>query len=315
MDRTLEITSRPFLHHVYRCRCKTTLCEQVHDEAHILNISSGSNSRRGTFFGRRRKQAPLLHSIVTILMSRPAVVRPPYDYLFRFHMLGDSGVGKSCLMTQLTEAKFTAVHDTTIGVEFGTFQLCIGGTNVKLQIWDLPGHESFRSISRTYYRGAVGVLLVFDVTKRESFEHLSGFLSDATRYNNTRASIIVVSTKCDRDDLREVTEEEAKRFVTQHNLAGYVETSAKTDVKVEECFEATARHVVDRIRSGHLNHPAVSHSLQIATQPPATALGRATELAALIAAMFLSLLQSMIVTIVRCFGVFSRGGETGSIAS
>jgi Ras-related protein Rab-2A len=243
-----------------------------------------------------------------MLMSRPAVVPPPYDYLFRFHILGDSGVGKSCLMTQLTEAKFTAVHDTTIGVEFGTFQLCIGGTNVKLQIWDLPGHESFRSISRAYYRGAVGVLLVFDVSKRESFEHLSGFLSDAIRYNSIRASITLVGNKCDRVDLREVTEEEAKRFAAQHELAGYMETSAKTDVNVEDSFEATARHVLNRIRSGDLDHPAVSHSWQVTTtQPPATTLGRATELAALVAAMFLALLQGMIVAIVRCFGVFSRG--------
>jgi hypothetical protein len=120
MTRTFEITSRPFLHHVYRCRCKTTPREHVHDETHT-DISSGSNSRRGTF-GSRGKQALLLLSVVTMLMSRPALVLPPYDYLFRFHILGDSGVGKSCLMTQLTEANFTAVHTMTIGVEFSAVE-------------------------------------------------------------------------------------------------------------------------------------------------------------------------------------------------
>jgi GTPase SAR1 family protein len=91
----------------------------------------------------------------------------------------------------------------------------------------------------------------------------SGWLSDAIRCNSIRASITLVGNKCDRVDLREVTEEEAKRFVTQHDLAGYMETSAKTDVNVEDSFEATARHVLNRIRSGDLDHPAVSHSWQV----------------------------------------------------
>lgn len=96
-----------------------------------------------------------------------------YSYLFKMIIIGDTGVGKSCLLLQFTDQKFRNDHDLTIGVEFGSRKIMIEGQDIKLQIWDTAGSESFRSITRSYYRGAAGALLVFDITRRESFQHLS----------------------------------------------------------------------------------------------------------------------------------------------
>ena len=87
-------------------------------------------------------------------------------------VIGDTGVGKSCLLLQFVDRRFSSVHDLTIGVDFGSRIIELGGEKVKLQIWDTAGQESFRSIARSYYRDAAGALLVFDVTRRDTFEHL-----------------------------------------------------------------------------------------------------------------------------------------------
>eukprot|EP00662_Eupelagonemidae_sp_cell21_P055459 gene55459-57495_t len=94
-----------------------------------------------------------------------------HDYLFKYIIIGDSAVGKSCLLLQYTDQRFEPVHDMTIGVEFGTRMVDLDGRRVKMQIWDTAGQESFRSITRSYFRGAVGALLVYDVTRRETFDH------------------------------------------------------------------------------------------------------------------------------------------------
>ncbi|EAN93608.1 ras-related protein rab-2a, putative, partial [Trypanosoma cruzi] len=89
-----------------------------------------------------------------------------HHYVFKYIIIGDSGVGKSCLLLQFTDKRFEPLHDLTIGVEFGARVVTIQQKNVKLQIWDTAGQESFRSITRSYYRGACGALLVYDVTRR-----------------------------------------------------------------------------------------------------------------------------------------------------
>mgnify|MGYP005993913819 CR=1 FL=1 len=99
--------------------------------------------------------------------------------------LGDTGVGKSCLLLQFVDKRFSSVHDLTIGVDFGTRIVEIGAEKVKLQIWDTAGQESFRSIARSYYRDAAGALLVYDITRRESFTHLGRWLAEAQQVGCT----------------------------------------------------------------------------------------------------------------------------------
>ena len=105
------------------------------------------------------------------------------------------GVGKSCLLLQFTDKRFQPVHDLTIGVEFGARMITIDGKQIKLQIWDTAGQEAFRSITRSYYRGAAGALLVYDITRRETFNHLTTWLEDARQHSNSNMVIMLIGNK------------------------------------------------------------------------------------------------------------------------
>ena len=112
-------------------------------------------------------------------------------------VIGDTGVGKSCLLLQFVDRRFSSVHDLTIGVDFGSRIIDVGDEKIKLQVWDTAGQESFRSIARSYYRDASGALLVFDVTRRETFNHLSRWLQEARQFANANISITLVGNKAD----------------------------------------------------------------------------------------------------------------------
>ena len=143
------------------------------------------------------------------------------------------GVGKSCLLLQFTDKRFHHDHELTIGVEFGSRIVEMDGKSVKLQIWDTAGQEAFRSITRSYYRGAAGALLVYDITRRETFEKLASWLKDAKQYSTTDMSIMIVGNKSDLDAKREVSFEEGKQFAENNDLL-FMEVSAKSGQNVEE---------------------------------------------------------------------------------
>jgi Ras-related protein Rab-2A len=178
-------------------------------------------------------------------------------YTFKYIVIGDSGVGKSCLLLQFTDKRFEAMHDLTIGVEFGARVIQLNDQEVKLQIWDTAGQESFRSITRSYYRGACGALLVFDVTNRESFEHLQGWLDDARANCNTPITVMLVGNKCDLESKRQVSKDEATAFAREMDLV-YIETSAKTAHNVDEAFINTAQEIFAKTQRGELDYSLVS---------------------------------------------------------
>ena len=130
-----------------------------------------------------------------------------YNFLFKYILIGDANVGKSCLMTQFIEHEFKAFIDPTIGVEFGSKIVQINNKDIKLQIWDTAGQENFRSITRAYFRGAIGGLLVFDLTCRQSFENASQWLSEAKGNSSDNVEFILVGNKKDLDS-REISYEE-----------------------------------------------------------------------------------------------------------
>merc|ERR1712000_602867 len=167
-------------------------------------------------------------------VSKPsaAVQSLPYKYLFKYIIVGDTAVGKSCLLLQFTDKRFQPVHDLTIGVEFGARMISLDGKQIKLQIWDTAGQESFRSITRSYYRGAAGALLVYDITRRETFEHLQSWLEDCRRYSNQNIVIMLIGNKCDLGNKRAVSKEEGEAFASKNGLT-FLETSAKTAENVE----------------------------------------------------------------------------------
>jgi len=170
-------------------------------------------------------------------------------YLFKYIIIGDTGVGKSCLLLQFTDKRFQPVHDLTIGVEFGCRMATIDGKEIKLQIWDTAGQESFRSITRSYYRGAAGALLVYDITRRETFNHLASWLEDAKQHAHSNMTIMLIGNKSDLTHRRAVTYEEGEAFAKEHGLV-FMETSAKTAFNVEDAFVNTAREIYHKIEDG-----------------------------------------------------------------
>ncbi|KAJ9451260.1 Ras-related protein RABB1c [Diplonema papillatum] len=180
-----------------------------------------------------------------------------HQYLFKYIIIGDSGVGKSCLLLQFTDKRFEPIHDLTIGVEFGARMVVIDQKQIKLQIWDTAGQESFRSITRSYYRGATGALLVYDVTRRETFDHLQSWLTDARDNANTNMAIMLIGNKCDLENKRQVSKEEGEQFAKDNNLV-FMETSAKTAHGVDDAFVSTARMIYEKIQKGLLDPAQVA---------------------------------------------------------
>ncbi|KAI3463056.1 hypothetical protein Pfo_019719 [Paulownia fortunei] len=172
-----------------------------------------------------------------------------YDYLFKYIIIGDTGVGKSCLLLQFTDKRFQPVHDLTIGVEFGARMVTIDGRPIKLQIWDTAGQESFRSITRSYYRGAAGALLVYDITRRETFNHLASWLEDARQHANPNMTIMLVGNKSDLAHRRAVSKEEGEQFAKENGLL-FLEASARTAQNVEEAFAKTSAKILQKIQEG-----------------------------------------------------------------
>lgn len=191
-----------------------------------------------------------------------------YTYLFKYIIIGDSGVGKSCLLLQFTDQRFVAEHHLTIGVEFGARIITLNESRIKLQIWDTAGQESFRSITRSYYRGAACALLVYDVTRRDSFKHLSSWLEDARCHGSINMTIILVGNKSDMkqstiDSSSLVSIQEGENFARENGLL-FIETSAKTGENVEDAFMLPAQDIFEKIQKGEFDiHNEVSNNLSI----------------------------------------------------
>ncbi len=164
-------------------------------------------------------------------------------------VLGDSGAGKSCLLSRYAEGKFAEGFTTTIGVDFAIKTVDVDGVNVRLQLWDTAGQERFRAITASYYRVADAAMIVYDITKRSSFESLSFWLRDLWSYRsdpkNPHVPVLLVGNKSDLSEERVVEIEEAQEFASRFGL-DVLETSAKLDANVHDAFVAAVRPVVQQ---------------------------------------------------------------------
>ncbi|EEC49651.1 predicted protein [Phaeodactylum tricornutum CCAP 1055/1] len=166
-----------------------------------------------------------------------------YDYLFKLVLIGDSGVGKSCLLLRFADDAFTESYISTIGVDFRFRTVKIDKKTVKLQIWDTAGQERFRTITSAYYRGADGIIMVFDVTSTDSFDHVNDWLKEVNRYAAEGTVKLLVGNKSDRTADRVVTEEQAREFADELGIP-FIETSAKSAKNVEEAFLTMAGELI-----------------------------------------------------------------------
>lgn len=134
------------------------------------------------------------------------------DYLFKLVIIGDSGVGKSWLLSRIMSNSFKEEHNVTIGVEFGCFIVKIKKSIIKLQIWDTAGQESFQSITRIFYRGANWVFLAYDITNEDSFDNLKKWLRDAKQQAEPDTVFILIGNRVDLEENRQVSYDEGKMF-------------------------------------------------------------------------------------------------------
>ncbi|GAB2301198.1 Ras- protein RABA1f [Dionaea muscipula] len=171
-----------------------------------------------------------------------------YDYLFKVVLIGDSGVGKSNLLSRFTRNEFSLESKSTIGVEFATRSIRVDDKIVKAQIWDTAGQERYRAITSAYYRGAVGALVVYDVTRHVTFENVERWLKELRDHTDHNIVVMLVGNKADLRHLRAVSTEEAKGFSERENTF-FMETSALESLNVDKAFTevlAQIYHVVRR---------------------------------------------------------------------
>lgn len=185
----------------------------------------------------------------------------PYDFLLKFILIGESGTGKSCLLHHFLRSQPRHPSPHTIGVEFSSKIISLPSSSsfgssfcrMKLQIWDTAGQERFRSVTRNYYRGAAGAILVYDITNRASFTSLSSWLADARSLASPDLIVILVGNKVDlEEDLRQVDELEASNWAKQHDCL-FLETSSWTGESVSTPFLLLTRSILLSIESGRID--------------------------------------------------------------
>ncbi|PKA51925.1 Ras-related protein RABE1c [Apostasia shenzhenica] len=203
------------------------------------------------------------------MAAPPARARADYDYLIKLLLIGDSGVGKSCLLLRFSDGSFTTSFITTIGIDFKIRTIELDGKRIKLQIWDTAGQERFRTITTAYYRGAMGILLVYDVTDESSFNNIRNWIRNIEQHASDNVNKILVGNKADMDESKRAvptskgqaladeygikffetvsSRKQARLFVELSPLKKFLTQSAKTNLNVEQVFFSIARDIKQRL--------------------------------------------------------------------
>ncbi|KAJ0972460.1 hypothetical protein J5N97_020419 [Dioscorea zingiberensis] len=184
------------------------------------------------------------------------------EYLFKVVIIGDSAVGKSNLLSRYARNEFNAHSKATIGVEFQTQSMEIDGKEVKAQIWDTAGQERFRAVTSAYYRGAVGALVVYDISRRTTFESVERWLQELSTHSDTTVARMLVGNKCDLENIRAVSVEEGKSLAELEGLF-FMETSALDSTNVKKAFEIVIKEIYDNVSRKVLNSDSYKAELSL----------------------------------------------------
>lgn len=173
------------------------------------------------------------------------------DYVFKVVLIGDSAVGKSQILARFARNEFSLDSKATIGVEFQTRTLVIDHKSVKAQIWDTAGQERYRAVTSAYYRGAVGAMLVYDITKRQTFDHIPRWLEELRSHADKNIVIILIGNKSDLEDQRAVPTEDVNEFAQKEGLF-FLETSALQATNVESAFMTVLTEIFNIVNKKNL---------------------------------------------------------------
>ena len=171
-----------------------------------------------------------------------------FDLSFKLIVIGNSGVGKSCLTIKAIKNKFADFYYPTIGFEFFSFNLKIEDVNIKLQIWDTCGQEAYRSIINSFYRNSSLAIIVYAIDDKQSFKDLESWLNDIKSKANPDIKIILIGNKVDLEDKREVEKEMGEKFCKDNDLCLFMETSAKTGLNAQNLFIEAAKILFEQHR-------------------------------------------------------------------
>ena len=167
-----------------------------------------------------------------------------YDFIFKVLLLGNSDVGKSSLLLRFVDSVWNESFVPTIGVDFKVKTIEIGDKKVKMQIWDTAGQERFRNVVSTYFRGSNGILLIYDITSRDSFKNLESWLIEIEKHASDNVLKILIGNKNDLENDRVISVEEGKNFANRNGMQ-FIETSAKMDTNVSEAFQTLGKLMLE----------------------------------------------------------------------
>ena len=176
----------------------------------------------------------------------------PIDYTFKYIIIGDASVGKSNIILRFIKGQFKDNYNVTIGLEIGFKNIKKGDKNYRIQLWDTAGQEQFRSISRGYYKNSVCCFVVYDITKRDSFNKVLSWIDECKLYGSKQITIILLGNKKDLESTRQITYEEGKNLAESNGME-FFETSAKTGENIENAFEKSIDIIVNNINNNIYN--------------------------------------------------------------
>ncbi|CAH8504494.1 unnamed protein product [Schistosoma guineensis] len=171
------------------------------------------------------------------------MAKKSYDALFKILLIGDSGVGKTCLLVRYVEESFVPTFISTIGIDFKIKTIELEGKKIKLQIWDTAGQERFHTITSSYYRGAMGIMLIYDITSRQTFDNIQTWMNRTFSLASNEVEKLLIANKCDMAHNRVVSYEEGWRKAEEYGI-GFLETSAKSSTNVHKAFEDLTRAIL-----------------------------------------------------------------------
>ncbi|KAG9462239.1 ras-related protein Rab-19 [Eleutherodactylus coqui] len=190
----------------------------------------------------------------------------PFDFLFKIILIGDSNVGKTCVVQRFQSGVFNEKHQNTIGVDFSVKSMTIRGKKVKVQVWDTAGQERFRTITQSYYRSAHGAIIAYDITQRQTFESVPHWIYEVEKYGAANLMLMLIGNKSDLVEKRQILFEEACTLAEKHGLGAVLETSAKEHHNIDEVFLLMANELVAR-NTPHFHKETPRNSFVLDSRP------------------------------------------------